>query len=225
MNALGLEGRTKMIIDRWDAQVNGKLKEQYTRMQSFQQAEQEAKAQGHASYQLGKVGMTAPLGDNRFVILTGGTSADKDIVPNGDKYFALLADSYKNVLTALHTASVKGAVLEPFGLSAQYQPDWVIDKDVLVFYAGNMLSYAVSEEGTLDPTAPLSDVYLVGADQEVVYSMCKYCQYRTLRPIAEISDGYCALIRSQIEATRPNTGDARTTTLFFAVLTPLLTLW
>jgi hypothetical protein len=224
MEVNGLSSRTKNIIDRWNVQTDGKLKEQYARMQSFQQAEQEAKAAGHASYQLGRVGMTAPLGEKRFVILSGGTSEDKTIVPNGDKYFALLADSYANVLTAVHKASVKDAVLEPFGINEQYQPDWVIDKDVLVFYAGNMLSYAISEEGTLDPTAPLSDVYLVGSDQEVVHAMCKYCQYRTLRAIAEISGGYCALIRSQVEANRA-TGGAFSVTLFFAVLAPTLTLW
>lgn len=218
----GLQGRTRAIMDKWDAQTNGMLKEQYTRMRTFQQAEEEARAGAHASYQLGKVGMTAPLGDRRFVILTGGTSEDKSLVPNGDKYFALLADSYTNVLTALHNASVKDAILEPFGLGKQFQPDWVIDKDVLVFYAGNMLSYHISEEGTLDPTSPLSDVYLVGNEQEVVYSMCKYCQYRTLRTIGEIAGGYCAMIRSQVEAARSS---AFSTSLIFSVLTSMLAFW
>merc|ERR1719456_1299913 len=118
--------------------------------------------------------MTADFGNKTYVIIAGGTSEDKQVVPNGDKYFALLADSYSNVWTAMHTAAVKSAVLEPLGFGKQYQPDWVIDSDVLVFYAGNLLSYYISEEGVLNPGSPLQDVYMVANSQqygpEVVYS-------------------------------------------------------
>merc|ERR1719181_352899 len=100
----------------------------------FKQAEEQAKAGAFASYHLGKAGMAA-LGDQRYVILTGGTSDAKEVVPNGDKYFAYLSEAYMNVLQELHHAQVKDAVLHPFAIGGQFQPDWVLDKEVLIFYA------------------------------------------------------------------------------------------
>lgn len=209
-------GRSKVTMERWNAQSQGLLMEQFDKMTFFQKGKKEIETGAAATYQLGKAGL-AYLGEERYVILTGGTSELKAAVPTGAEYFDYLQKSYESIMKLLHSgdAKVRSAVLHPLAMGGQFQKDWVIDKEVLVFFAGNMISYHMSEEGALDPTWPLTDVYLTAYDDDAVYAMCKYCQYRTLRESNEIGGGYCSELRGVINNAK---SDATSMTLLSTVL-------
>jgi hypothetical protein len=196
------------VFEKWDGQVGGKLSEEFSKLTTFQQAIAEARQGAASEAQLGTAGLVN-LGDRRYVIVTGGTSEKEAIVPTGDKYFYHLSKSYENVLNLLYQANVRDAVIQPFAIGGQFNPDFAIDRDVMVWYAGNMLSYHIGEKGhRFNSTANLKNVWVYGYDRDTIHAMCKYCQYRSLRDINELGQGYCKFIRDTVESARRGAASA-----------------
>lgn len=197
-----VSGSQKVYFDNFNSKgtVQPTLKEQLDLFPEFQQAIQEAKAGGRGGQAiLGQAKISRDLtGQKSFVVVTGGTSADKTIVQEGALYFSHLQTAYQQALSQIEgEPGINNLVLTPLGLGSQFQPDWVVSPEVPTFYAGNMLTWYMNEA----EAGHVRNVYLVGSSPEEVYSLCKYCQYRTFMSMDSMGDRVCAEARMHAGTT------------------------
>jgi len=206
-----LDPTAKVFMDSWDGKLAGKLKPALEKIPDAASSREESMAnQGKSHVMLGKA-YTAPGLDTSRIIVTGGTSENDDVVQNGGIYFTHMNDAYNAILaeagTPQGTASVRSLVTMPLGAAKSYNPKYVIDKDVLLFYTGNVMTHHL-----MQTTTPLNDIYVVMPDEPAnILAMCKYCQYRSLTPIADLGNGLCVMARELA-------GGASTVCMLFALL-------
>lgn len=201
-------GMEKVYFDNFASQAMNShpLKEELTSKPDFAKAAEDAKAGTKSREILGKAELSRDLkeGASAHVVFTGGTSADRTLVSDGTQYFGMIQQAYYEGMERLATqaAKVDKVVLTPLGLGSQFQPDWVVSPDVLVFYAGNFMTWWM--KNTQKQGGRIKDVYLVATSPEETYAMCKYCQYRTFASMdAMATVGLCADARAHVGAASP----------------------
>jgi len=195
-----LDPMAKVFMDSWDQKLNGKLKPALDAIPDAVASKEESIAnQGRTKNMLGKAKIAPGLTGTR-VIFTGGTSENEEECPNGGVYFTYMNDAYDRVLEEAgqtQEQDVRNLVLAPLGASKSYNPNWLIDKDVLVFYTGNKMTHHLMTSST-----SVNDIYVVLPDEPAnILAMCKYCQYRSLTPIHDLGNGICTVARQQSGAS------------------------
>lgn len=213
-----LDPSAKGWFDSWNLKLGGQLQPALERIPDAINAKEESVAnQGKNRVMLGKA-KTAPgmslIHAGTKIIFTGGTSENPDVVPNGGVYFTYVNDAYAAILREAGKSDVgmeaHSLVLAPLAAGKSFNPAYVIDKEVLVFYTGNVLTHHLMNAPT-----PLNDIYMILPETPAnVYAMCKYCQYRSLTPIDELGNGICTSARSQMGSKQ----GASTVSLLFALL-------
>jgi len=192
----------KVLMDQWNGKFGGRLQASLDQIPDAVSAKEESMAnQGKSHILLGKA-YTAPNIDPSRVIFTGGTSENIDVVSSGGIYFSHMNYAYKAIMQEAKKAGSSGStphslVMPVLAGGSTYNPKYVIDKDVLVFFAANVMTHDLMKYDS-----NINDIYLVLPDEpDNVMAMCKYCQYRTLTPIADIGKGLCTLAREQSGAS------------------------
>jgi len=198
---------SKVLMDAWDPKFGGKLKASLNAVGDAVAAKEESMANaGKSKIMLGKAYTARGLEPSQAgAIFTGGTSEHEDVVPNGGTYFTHMNYAYKAIWNEATKSNEGGRihsmVMAPLGAMESYAPKYVIDKDVLLFFTGNVFTHDLMTQ-----ESPINDIYIVLPDEPAnVLAMCKYCQYRSLKPIAELgsgpSAGICAMARDQSGAS------------------------
>lgn len=199
-----VSGVQKMMFDNINQKYkDGGLKAELEGNDIFHKAMDEAKSGKPGASILGQALMSKDItGDNSYVVFTGGTSADKTIVPEGQEYLQRIQESYVSVLDAIKAngnGNVHSFVMSPLGMGSQFNSDFVASIEVIVFYTGNLLTYWMAEM----ENNPVRNIYMVAQSPEEVFAMCKYCQYRTMLPLDSMGDRVCANARAQAGAASP----------------------
>lgn len=185
-----ISGMEKVYFDALNSKATQtpNLRDQLDTFPEFKQGIADAKAGAPNRATMGKAAISKDLTEQSYVVVTGGTSADKTINSDGTAYFGNLAEAYRTSLSAIEQQKeVTQVVMMPLGLGGQFQPEFVVSPEVLMFYAGNLLTYWMNEQ----QEAHVKNVYLIASTPEEVYAMCKYCQYRTFDSMENMGDRLC----------------------------------